>query len=144
MDLIWIALIGGVVLGSILSVLFGVYSTASANTYTRNIFGMSSTSLLLDGTVAILAVIIIVLTTVSVMVRDAWYPMSHPGNFILETMLMAFLPASVFLVMVPLRGYRFTVETFLEFGVLFLKFGVLHVLLQFSGFYSDIFPPNFS
>jgi putative Mn2+ efflux pump MntP len=63
-------------------------------------------------------------------------------NFILETLLMAILPSIGFLAMAVLRGYHIDSEVFTEFSVLVLKFGILHLLLQFSGFYSNIFPPK--
>jgi hypothetical protein len=55
---------------------------------------------------------------------------------------MAFLPSLIIFAMTLLRGYKITGETFEEFGLLVVKFGILHVLLQFSGFYSYVFPPK--
>ena len=63
-------------------------------------------------------------------------------NFTLETILMAVLPSIGFLAMAVLRGYRIDSKVSEEFSILVLKFGVLHLLLQFSGFYSNIFPPK--
>ena len=50
-------------------------------------------------------------------------------------------PSSILLAMAPLRGHKIDLETLQEFGVLCVKFGALHLLLQFSGFYSNVFPP---
>ena len=61
---------------------------------------------------------------------------------VIGPVVMAFLPAVVFLIMAPLRGYKVTGTTFEEFSVLVVKFGILHLLLQFSGFYSNVFPPK--
>lgn len=141
MDLIWIAVIVGTIIGVIVSVLFGVYSKSTADSYIRTIFGVNSTDFIFDGVIFIVILSFIVLTTFSIMIRDLAFPSSSPGNFTIETLLMGFLPASVFLIMPLLRGYKYTSHTALEFFILVLKFGVLHILLQFSGFYSSVFPP---
>lgn len=141
MDLMWIFVIIGIVLGTIISIVFGIYSKASANAYTKSIFGVSSYDLIFNSVIFILVAGMLVLATVSAVVKDIAYPISRPINFTIETLLMAFLPSLVFLLMPYLRGYEYTSETALEFIVLTVKFGVLHLLLQFSGFYSNLFPP---
>lgn len=141
MDYIWISVIIGLVLGAIASAMFGIYSTSTADSYTRSFFGMNSHDLVFYGIIVILIPSFLLLTTLCIMIRDSWYPINMPGNFTIETLLMGFLPAFVFLLMPLLRGYSYTSETILEFIVLVVKFGALHVLLQFSGFYSSIFPP---
>lgn len=142
MDLLWIAAIVGVVLGLGASIVFGIYSKATANSYVRTLFGLSSYNLIFDGIIFILAICFLLLATMSGVIRDTTYPSTKPLSFTLETLLMAFLPASVLLIMTPLRGYNLTAQSFEEFSVLVVKFGLLHILLQFSGFYSNIFPPK--
>jgi hypothetical protein len=142
MDILYIAAIGGIILGAVLSVVFGVYSKGSAESYIRSLFGLSSYDLIFGGILFVLIASFLFLATISGVVRDLKYPTSKPINFTIETLLMAFLPASVFLMMTPLRGYSITSTTFEEFAVLLVKFGLLHILLQFSGFYSSIFPPR--
>jgi hypothetical protein len=141
MDYIWIAVIVGTVLGLLASAIFGIYSKTTADSYSRMIFGISSYDFVFDGLILILIPSFMILTTLSFMIRDLWYPINFPGNFTIETLLMGFLPAFVFLLMPLFRGYTYTRETIFEFVILVVKFGLLHVLLQFSGFYSSIFPP---
>ena len=103
---------------------------------------MSSGDLITDAIFLILAASVIFLATVSGLVRDLYYPMNRPWSFTAEVFLMAIPPALTFLVMVALRGYALTTaDVWEKFVILILKFGLLHVLLQFSGFYSDILPP---
>ena len=142
MDILYIAAIAGVALGVILSVVFGIYSKGGAESYIRSLFGMSSYNLIFGGIIFVLVASFLFLATISGVVKDLKYPTSRPVNFTIETLLMAGLPASVFLVMTVLRGYSITMTTFEEFSVLLVKFGLLHILLQFSGFYSAIFPPK--
>jgi hypothetical protein len=142
MELLYIAAIAGIALGAVLSVVFGVYSRTGAESYIRSLFGMSSYNLIFGGIVFILVASFLFLATISGVVKDLAYPKMKPVNFTVETLLMAFLPASVFLIMTPLRGYPITGTTYEEFMVLVVKFGLLHILLQFSGFYSNIFPPK--
>ena len=142
MDLMWIAVIVGGAVGITLSVVFGIYSKGTADSYVKSFFGIRSTDLIIDAIILILAASAIFLATVAGVVKDVSYPVSKPINFTIETLLMAFLPAVVFLIMAPLRGYKVTGTTFGEFSVLVVKFGILHLLLQFSGFYSNVFPPK--
>ena len=142
MELMWWALIVGGILGAILSTVFGIYSTKTSNAYSLNILGMSSGDVITDAIFLILAASVIFLATVSGLVRDLYYPMNRPWSFTAEVFLMAIPPALTFLVMVALRGYALTTaDVWEKFVILILKFGLLHVLLQFSGFYSDILPP---
>jgi hypothetical protein len=142
MDILWIAVGVGLFIGSILSVLFGIYNRAGTEPYIRNIFGMSSADLIFDGIVCILAFGCLFLAVVSIVIRDNIYPSQFPLKFTLETLLMSVIPASIFLVMANFRGYKIDSKVGMEFSVLLLKFAILHLLLQFSGFYSDTFPPT--
>lgn len=142
MELLYIAAFAGIALGAILSIVFGVYSRTGAESYIRSLFGMSSYDLIFGGIIFVLVASFLFLATISGVVKDLAYPKMRPVNFTIETLLMAILPASVFLVMTVLRGYSITATTFEEFSVLLVKFGLLHILLQFSGFYSSIFPPK--
>lgn len=142
MDPIIVFGVAGLLLGIVLSAVFGVYSKKTTVSYVRSIFGYSSNSLITDIIVFVLAATIIVLSVVSALVRDLRYPIAKPVHFTVETLLMGFLPACVFIAMTYLRGYTFNTTRVLEFFLLFAKFGILHILLQFSGFYSEVFPPN--
>jgi len=142
MDLMWWSLIIGAILGVALSAVFGIYSTKTSNAWSLSILGMNSGDLITDALFLILAASIIFLATVSALVRDMYYPVNRPWAFTAEVFLMAIPPALTFLVMVALRGYALTTaDVWEKFFMLLAKFGLLHVLLQFSGFYSDILPP---
>jgi hypothetical protein len=141
MELIWWAIIFGLGIGSILSAIFGIYSKKGLVSYSRNIFGIQSTDLITDSIIFLVATSFVFLTSVSILVRDVTYPKGSPLNFTFETLLMAFLPSCIIFAMSLLRGFPITGQTFEEFGILSIKFGLLHILLQFSGFYSYVFPP---
>jgi hypothetical protein len=130
----------GVAVGLIVSVVFGVYSKATSQYYVRTLFGISSEELLETLIVSILAASVIGLAGISVMIRDFAYPTAKPLEFTTEVLLFGILPAAVFLLMSVFRGYGITKDTILEFVLLAAKFGILHVLLQGCGFYSNVFP----
>jgi hypothetical protein len=141
MDIVvWVAIIGAF-LGIVVSVIFGVFSKAGANVYTRTLFGISSSNLITDGIVLLMVATIVFLTGVSIVVRDGTYPTAHPFYFTIETLLMGFLPAIPLLLMTIFRGYPIGLKSMVEFAILVSKFAGLHVLLQYSGFYSTVFPP---
>jgi hypothetical protein len=142
MDAIWWSILVGGLLGGLLSSLFGIYSVQGANAYSRNVFGIPSTVLITNAIVTIVAACITFLATVSGLVRDIHYPLESPMKFSIEIFLMAFSSAYVIFIMTVFRGYQITGTTFEEFSVLFAKFGLLHILLQTSGFYSYVFPPK--
>ena len=139
MDNIWLALIGGLVLGAIFSVVFGIFNKKSSDTLSRNIFGMSSSVLVTDAIIIVIVGSFVFLSTISAIVKDLAYPRAKPINFTVETLLMAFMPASIIFFMTYLRGFPIELKTWEEFAVLSVKFGLLHILLQFSGFYSYAF-----
>ena len=141
MDYISISVLTGLAIGIVMSVLFGVYSKSSADAYSRMFLGVSSNDMVFYIILIVLIPTFLVLSTLSIMIRDLAYPISMPVNFTIETLLMAFLPSVVFLLMPYLRGYNYSSHTMIEFLVLVIKFGALHILLQFSGFYSSLFPP---
>ena len=92
-----------------------------------------------DAIVIVIVGSFVFLSTISAIVKDLGYPRAKPINFTIETLLMAFLPATVIFAMTHLRGHPINTKTFEEFGLLSVKFGLLHILLQFSGFYSYAF-----
>ena len=141
MNSIWVFLIVGIVFGGLLSVVFDLYSKKTKLHYSRQLFGMDSSQLITDAIILIVAASFLFLATVSFLIKDLAYPTKKPINFTIETLLMAFLPGSIIFAMTFLRGYKISGKTFFEFGLLSAKFGILHILLQFSGFYSYFFPP---
>ena len=142
MDSIWWSVLGGLLIGAVLSIVFSVYNRKGADAISRSFLGMSTSVLITDIILIVVVTSFAVLATVSAFVRDLTYPTKAPVNFTIETLLMAFVPSVLIFAMALLRGYKITGETFEEFGFLAVKFGVLHILLQFSGFYSYVFPPK--
>ena len=85
--------------------------------------------------IALLIISAIYLIVMSVLKRDLKYPKEHPYLFTLETLLISFTMGLIVVLMSYGRG-EFSTKTFLEFVLMTLKFGIFHILLQFSGFYS--------
>ena len=142
MDLIWIFLLVGLGLGSILSLIFGLFSNAGDARYSRSIFGIQSTELITSTVILIVGASLVFLSVVSFLIKDVAYPQKSPLHFTIETLMMGLSSSSIIFLMTYFRGYSFTSNTVEEFFILFLKFSILHILLQFSGFYSYIFPPK--
>ena len=90
------------------------------------------------------SIIIIVLISVaylvalSIIVQDLKYPREHPYLFTLETLLFSIGCGAIVFLMAYGRD-DLGLSTVFEFIVISLKFGLLSVLLQFSGFYSYAF-----
>ena len=85
-----------------------------------------------------LIISIIYLVIMSIIVRDLRYPRENPILFTLETLLFSVGCAAVVFLMAYGRG-DLSLATIIEFVVIAVKFGLLHILLQFSGFYSYAF-----
>lgn len=132
--------IGGLILGFILSIILNVYSKSSANSVSRSLFGMNVMDLIYQTTFFLIGLTITILAGYSVLIRDLSYPNAHPIKFTVETLLMGFLCSSIIFVMTVFRGYIITNKTWIEFGLLFIKFSLVHILFQFSGIYSELFP----
>ena len=101
------------------------------------LFSMSN-DIIKWGTIAFLALAGIYLISLSVVNQDLKYPREHPWLFTAETLLFSFC-ASVVVFLMAYGRDDLTLITILEYFVLVVKFGLLHILLQFSGFYSYVF-----
>ena len=137
-DLIYASILG-LFVGCIVSIGFNVYSVPTASKFTYLIFGIDSGKLIQMIILFVVTSGIAGLTGMSTLIRDFDYPVNHTGNFLIEICTASFLPALLLLVMTYLRQKEFTGYTGLEFILLAAKFGILHMLLQFSGVYSTIF-----
>ena len=93
------------------------------------------------GLVVLVVLCGIYLIVLSILFQDLKYPREHPYLFTLETLLFAFGSASIIFLMAHGRG-DLGVSTIIEFFIVALKFGIFHILLQFSGFYSYVFRYN--
>jgi hypothetical protein len=132
--------LAGLAIGLICSIVLHVYNKSSANNLARNLFGMDIMDLILQTTFFGIGITVAILAGYSVLIRDLSYATASPIKFTLETLLMGTLCSLIIFVMTVFRGYRITYDTWLEFGLLFIKFSLLHILFQFSGIYSEIFP----
>jgi hypothetical protein len=88
--------------------------------------------------IGIIVIAFAYLVFLSIIIKDIAYPMAHPYLFTLETLLTAFGTGSLIFLMAYGRN-KITSSTFFEFGIMVLKFGLLNILLQFSGFYTYVF-----
>jgi hypothetical protein len=141
MDLTYIYIgSAGIVFGLVLSLVFGIYNKSTASSFTSKYLGSSLTNIITNSTVFSIGFAITILAVSSAFVRDLSYPKGSPINFTIETLLMGTLCSSIIFAMTILRGYTIGHETMLEFSALFVKFGLLHILFQFSGVYSELFP----
>jgi hypothetical protein len=87
---------------------------------------------------ALLGISALYLIIASVIVRDLAYPKERPYLFTAETLLFSFGVASIYFLMAYGRG-KLSWKSLIEFAIIAAKFGVMHLLLQFSGFYTYAF-----
>ena len=92
------------------------------------------------GAIIIVALCIIYLTILSILVKDFKYPREHPYLFTLETILFSVGTGAIIFLMAYGRE-DLSSATWIEFLIISLKFGILQILLQFSGFYTYAFTP---
>ena len=133
----------GLALGAILSLLFGRY-TLPTKIPSQFTIGGFSTGLILTNIVLIAIIGAIVLFGyVSMVVRDTAFPSTHPWLFIVETLVVGLIPASVIYVIKDFRDDgKFNISAMNnEFLLLAAKFMIFHLLFQFSGVYSYMFGP---
>jgi len=88
--------------------------------------------------IIIVLISIAYLVALSIIVQDLRYPKEHPYLFTLETLLFSLGCGAIVFLMAYGRD-DLGLSTVFEFIVISLKFGVLSILLQFSGFYSYAF-----
>ena len=79
-----------------------------------------------------------ILFALALVVRDVEMIKRSPILFIIETILIALLPAIPFLFFVISRGIPLQTVATWVYG-LSAKFAVFHLLFQFSGFYTHMF-----
>jgi hypothetical protein len=140
-DTFLIAAAVGLILGTLLSYLFGSMALPSKIPYTFTIRGISTNLIVVDLLVLVMVSAIIFLSYVAAIVRDVAFPSTHPWLFLAETVLVAFIPASVLYIMTDVRttGVINFGELNASFLLLAAKFGIFHLLFQFSGVYSYFF-----
>ena len=132
-------LLWGLLAGALFSVALGVHSKRTATELTHTLFGMTSMTLLKYIIVVLIAFSIVIVSTFSVMIQDLKYPNEHPIPFTVETFAVSFIPSLILFLMVIMRGKPITCTVYMEYFLLSLKFGIAHILLQFSGIYTSVF-----
>ena len=132
------AILLGIFLGIVVSLAFNIHSKRGTDVYTHLIFGMTSTALIKDLLLVLILFLIVVFGWLSFLVRDTKFPMEHPLEFIVETLLVSILPALTLFVVYYIRKIPLGKDGVLGFGVIALKCVVGHLLLQFSGVYSSL------
>jgi|LauGreDrversion4_2_1035121.scaffolds.fasta_scaffold47035_4 hypothetical protein len=128
----------GVISGLIVSMVFHVYSRRTTNTYTRDIFGVDSNTVIKNMIVVNLLFLIVVFSWLSLFIRDVNFPMENPLLFSLETLLAGILPASTLFIIYYLRSVPMGRYALYGFVVLVAKCMLVHVLFQVSGVYSSL------
>ena len=130
--------IGGLVTGGAFSLVLGVYNKRTATDVTHNLFGISSTALLQYIVILIMTFSVIVASAFSILIRDLAYPVANPIRFTVETFLMALLPSTLIFILPLMRQKAVTELTWIEYGAMAVKFGLVHILFQFSGIYTSM------
>jgi len=131
------AAVVGLALGGLLSLVFGRVAVPAGNLRTA-VFGISIGELLAN--IVLIAIVggIVFLAYVSMVVQDTVFPAAHPWLFTLETLLVGFLPASIIYIIRDIRdnGKIDLSSLNREYVLLAGKFGLFHLLFQFSGLYT--------
>jgi hypothetical protein len=136
-----LAAVAGLVLGGVLSLLFGRYALPT-RIPSEFIIGGFPVGVILADVILFAAVgAIVFFAYVSMVVQDVTFPTEHPWLFIIETLIVSFVPASVIYVITDFRdnGKFDAIRINREFLFLAAKFGIFHLLFQFSGVYSYMF-----
>jgi hypothetical protein len=128
----------GLVLGAVLSYIFGSVVLPTKMPFEFTIGGLSSNLVIVDVLVVALVGAVIFLGYVAAIVQDTIFPTKHPWLFMTETAVVSFVPASVIYIMSDFRGASGT-DLNMNFLLLAAKFGIFHLLFQFSGVYTYFF-----
>ena len=134
----------GVCLGIVLSVIINLYSKHPMSGAFM-LFGISSKTIMTNIGLFLLSTIIVVLTGMAVMMQDWRYVLKYPQRFLIELICATILPSLLIIIMSYFRESGIpTYKTWLLFGGSCVEFGILHILMQFSGIYSIMIPSRLS
>jgi len=128
----------GIIVGLIFLIFFTHFGRKGSDSY-ATIFGISSNSITTSLLLFIIVSGFIGLSAISIIVKDLDYPVKNPWKFTLETLLMAILPSLTLLAIIYIRTNKINSKDMIDFGLLTAKFGIFHILLQFSRYYTYIF-----
>ena len=131
----------GLALGGVLSLLFGRFALPTRVPFEFTIAGMTTGTLLTNLLIVAIIGAIVFFGYISIVVQDTAFPRVHPWLFLIETLVVGFVPASVIYVMQDFRddGILDLSKLNIEFLLLAAKFATFHLLFQFSGVYSYFF-----
>ena len=131
----------GLGLGFILSVMFGRYTLPTKIPSEFTIAGFSTGIILTNIVIIAIVGAIVFFGYASMVVQDTKFPVEHPWLFLVETLVVAFVPASVIYVITDFRSDGVLDFSTLnrDFLLLAAKFGIFHLLFQFSGVYTYLF-----
>jgi hypothetical protein len=136
----FLAAIIGLALGGILSAIFGRFVLPTKIPFEFTIGGVSTGLILTNILLIAIVTAIVFLGYVSMVVQDTAFPNAHPWLFALETLIVALVPASVIYVMTDFRDNgKVDFPPTAEYFLLAAKFGIFHLLFQFSGIYTFMF-----
>ena len=99
---------------------------------------INSNSITKIGVAIMAAITTIYLTALSIINKDIEYPESHPYLFTIETLLFSVGMGLLIFLMAYGRGVL-GYDTVIQFIIISLKFGIIQLLFQFSGFYTWAF-----
>ena len=130
----------GVFIGLIPAFVFTRYS--KVDEYVATVFSINN-NVLLNGIIIVVTVgSVIALSGMSVVIHDYEYIVENPLKFFAELVAMGILPTLAVLALYYLRESKLTKKDIFALGLVALKFTILHVLLQLSGYYRYIFEKN--
>jgi hypothetical protein len=129
----------GLVGGLFFSIFLGVYNKHTSSALTNELFGVNSPTLLMYLTLGIMSFFLVVASTFAILIRDLKFPQEHPIPFTLETLFISFVCALMIFAMHFFRRQKITSTVFMEYILLAVKFGIAHILFQFSGVYTTVF-----
>lgn len=129
----------GAVLGLLIIIAFQIQTKTGATTLSKSFFGIPPVLLLNNLMITLLVIAFIVLSAMSFVIRDVGYLLAHPLAFTGELLLMAVIPAALFLGLWWFRAGRLDPSAIPWFLGMCLKFGISHLLFQFSGYYTGFY-----
>jgi hypothetical protein len=130
----------GLLFGGALSVALGVHSKRTAtNEIIHPIFKTNTTGLLNYFMVFLITFSVVMASTFSILIQDLTYPKENPLAFTTETFIMSLFPSLIIFILMFLRKKPITQGTYIEYALLAVKFGIAHILFQFSGIYTSVF-----
>jgi hypothetical protein len=126
----------GIAIGVFADILFVHGSMKNNASNSVSIYGMNANSLIANVLFGSLVLSLVVFAGLSYVVQDLKYPREHPISFTLETLCATFVPGLILYVIMLFRGVSITTHRHLEYLAMSVKFGLLHIMFQFSGVYT--------